>query len=312
MIRGKLAENWLKLVRLYTFNAPVRKGKYRLFQLAMRLCDELPTELPALATDGRKLNANLASGMCDQVFFLGEYERYVTKVMKTVVRKGDVCLDVGANFGWFTTLLHRAVTGENGTKSGEVHAFEPMPTIFQDLQKNYRLAGSPENVFLNNFALGDKFGEIKMHIFPDLPNGHASISAMDRTDFIEYRADMKTLDSYLIEKGIGRVNFLKADIEGAELMFLKGAGKLFEQKIPPIIMMEMALATTKSFGYLPNDLIQFIKSRGDYRFFVLDELKFQLEEIEGFTLSQIGANVLCLPKSQFDERSMGLEFIDNK
>lgn len=306
-MRGKTAENWLKLVRLYTFNSPIRKGKYRLYQFATGLCAELPTEIAAQATDGRKLNANLTSGMCDQVFFLGEYERYVTQVIETVTHKSDICLDVGANFGWFTTLLHKKVTSENGVKSGEVHAFEPVPPIFEDLKKNYKLAGAPENVFLNNFALGDSFGAIEMHIFPDLPNGHASISTMNRTDFIEYKAEIKTLDSYLEEKGIGNVDFIKVDIEGAEISFLRGAKKLFAQKTPPIFMMEMALATTKNFGYLPNELIQFMKEHADYRFFALDELNFLLEEIEGFAPNEIGANVLAMPKSLFDTRIKDLK-----
>ena len=54
-------------------------------------------------------------------------------------------------------------------------------------------------------------------------------------------------------------------------MFLRGATKLFNQKIPPFFTIEMALGTTQKFGYLPNDLIEFIGSRAEYLFYKLDD-----------------------------------------
>jgi hypothetical protein len=66
-------------------------------------------------------------------------------------------------------------------------------------------------------------------------------------------------------------------------------------------MMEMALNTSKGFGYLPGDLIEFIKSQADYKFFIINEFDGSLTEIAGFAAGDIGANVLCIPQARMAE-----------
>lgn len=290
-----MSEALLKLVRLYTFYAPIRKGKYRLYERALKQCSELPESLITKTTDGRTLKANLNNKMFDTVFFLGEYERAISEIISEIVRKEDVCLDVGANFGWYSTLLAKL-------NVRQVYAFEPVPPIFQDLTKNYELCEKPKNLSLHNLALGDEEKKIELHIFENEPNGHASISTMGKKNYSAYEARMTTFNNFKKENGLGEINFLKVDIEGAELMFLKGATELFAQKTPPMIVMEMALETSRHFGYTPNDLIEFIKSQAEYEFYSIDEYQIKLNKISGFAKEDIGANVLCVPKNQFRER----------
>jgi FkbM family methyltransferase len=297
-LRDSIGLGLLKLIRLYTLNSPIRKGKYRLSHLALQLSRTLPGEAIVSTTDGRRLYADLSSwGMYESVYFLGEYERAVTEFINSVVRSGDVCLDIGANFGWYTTLLHRLC----GT-DGAVHAFEPVPCIFASLKKNVALAGSPANVHLNDVALGDAHGKAMMHLFAGLANGHSSLSTMGRADYTAIECPMITLDSYLEKRHLTQVNFVKVDIEGAELMLLKGAGSLFRQAVPPIWMIEMALGTTKGFSYLPNDLILYMKERADYEFYAVDEADLALMPIDGFAPDEIGANVLCVPAAHYRDR----------
>lgn len=297
-LRDSIGLGLLKLIRLYTLNSPVRKGKYRLSHLALRLSRKLPDEAIVSTTDGRRLYADLSSwGMYETVYFLGEYERAVTHFISSVVRSDDLCLDIGANFGWYTTLL-RSLCGPRGA----VHAFEPVPGIFARLEKNVALAGSPPNVHLNNVALGDAPGTVTMHQFAGLTNGHSSLSTMGRTDYTTVESPLITLDSYLEEHHLEEVNFVKVDIEGAELMLFKGAGKLFRQKVPPIWMIEMALGTTRGFNYLPNDLVSYMKEQADYEFYAVDEVSLSLIPIDGFAPDDIGANVLCIPAAHYRDR----------
>ena len=248
-------------------------------------------------TDGRRLFVDLSTGMCETLFFLGEYERAVTRTIHMVVESGDVCLDAGANFGWYTTLLHQ-LSGP----SGAVYAFEPVPNVFAGLRKNVGLLQDASNVYINNLALGDAPGRVKMHVFAGLPNGHTSLSTMGRTDYAIVETEMVTLDSYLEKQRLRQIDFVKIDIEGAELMLLKGATKLFKQKVPPIFMIEMALGTTKGFGYLPNDLVVFLRKRADYEFYAVNEINLTLKPITGFARDDIGANVLCLPAKGYGEK----------
>jgi hypothetical protein len=92
-------------------------------------------------------------------------------------------------------------------------------------------------------------------------------------------------------------------------MFLHGATKLFEQKVPPVIMAEMALGTTKGFGYLPNDLIEFMRQRAAYDFYALNDFDGTLRKIDGFAPDDIGANVLCLPGNCDSRRFQQLKFV---
>lgn len=310
-MRKSIERTFLNLVRLYTFNTPIGKGKYRLYQTALALCRFPPDNILAKTTDGRLLQVDLTGKMHETVFFVGEYERAVTQMLSSVIKPGDVCFDVGANFGWYTTLFYQLsrVNGSVG-KTGTIHAFEPLPEVFRELRQNWILAGSPENVYLNNLAVGDENRVVNLHRFTDLPSGHTSLADMGKSDFQSFQVQMITLDSYLIEKQISNVNFIKVDIEGAELMFLRGASKLFKQDIPPVFMVEMAIATTSGFGYTPNDLIDFIGNAADYKFFWLDDERGTLRQFEKFAADDAGAHVLCVPANCEPERLSNLKIVN--
>lgn len=300
--RAMIEQIWLKAVRFYTYNSPIDRGKYRLFQLALRLCRYLPTEIKTQTRDGRKLSANLTTGMNTTVFFLGEYEKSPTKIVASLLKSGDVCLDAGANFGWYTTLFYKHCGA-----AGAVHAFEPVPMSFEELRRNYKLMGAPKNVFINNLALGERCGEITINLFPNQPTGHASVSRHGKDDFVSFQCKMITLDSYLEKNNLEQVDFVKLDIEGAEMMFFKGAEKLFKQTMPPIWLIEMALEQTRNFGYLPNDLINFMRERAAYDFYKVNEIKATLKKIENFSSEDIGANVVCIPR-ELNRNLAGLLF----
>lgn len=284
---------WLRFVRFYTFYFPIDKGKGRVFNFAKKFCRTFPSNVVTLTKDGRRLNVNFRDWAEDMIYFLGTYETFCTEIVKNHIKQGDVCFDVGANIGWYSTLFQKLCG-----KTGEVHSFEPVPQTFIELEKNVVLNGSRSNVYLNNFGLGDEEKDLGIYFFSELPTGHASLAAKNNQKSAAIPVKIKTLDSYLTEHKIKQVDFVKVDIEGAELMFLKGARKLFKQPKPPVIFMEMALETSREFGYKPDDLLMFIKENAEYDFFALDEKNQKLIRIEKFDCDDIGANVLCLPTSR--------------
>jgi FkbM family methyltransferase len=251
----------------------------------------------ARTVDGRRLLTPLSSDSGLLLYFLGEYEPAITDVVRRVVRSGDTCLDIGANLGWYTTLLSRLVQPH-----GSVHAFEPLPSAFRLLEENVELNPCSSTVLLNAVALGERAAEVDLHVFSDLPDGHASLSDLGRDDASVSSVKLVTLDSYLEERGIGDVAFVKADLEGSERSMLEGATRLFAQARPPIFEIEMALATSRGFGYQPNDLIDFFNARGAFDFYAIDERRSTLMEFEAFPAGHIGANVLCIPKNDYPER----------
>jgi len=280
------------MVRFYTFNFPIDKGKGRVFKLAKRFCRKFPRDVVVPTRDGRKLRVSFRDWADDLIYFLGTYESFCTEIICKYIKKDRVYLDVGANIGWYTTLF-QTHCGEKG----EVHAFEPVPTTFAELEQNVDLNNNRSRVTLNNFGLGDEECEMDIHVFPEFPGGHASLAANANHRAINIPIKIKTVNRYLSEKQINHVDFVKVDIEGAELMFLKGATRLFEQKTPPVMLMEMSPETSEALDHKPDDLITFIRSRADYDFFALDEKRRRLIPLKVFEDGSEGANVLCVPRT---------------
>ncbi len=304
--RQKLERLGLQAVRAYTYNTPIKKGTYRLFMMALKLCRYPHVGLPARTTDGRSLSVDLTSGMEEPVFFHGEYEPVLTLIAARLIGRGDVCLDVGANFGWYTTLFATLV----GDK-GSVHAFEPVPRMFGQLTDNYQLLEKPDHVFINKAALGNKCGLVTVNLFDGKSTGHASISDQGQKNIEGVECQLITLDSYLLEKNIPNVDFVKVDIEGGELMFLEGARRLFAQGVPPIFLMEMSRELGQHFGYLPNDLLAFLNREAEYYFYSVDETRGRVRQITAFDPEDIGANVFCIPAAARDDKHEAIsKFLD--
>ncbi len=300
--RSSAERFWLSAIRQYTFNTPIPRGKYRLMQFALGLCRNLPISVDVVTTDGRRLALDIDNAMNEIIYFIGEYEKPVTEIALSLVRPGDFCLDVGANFGWYTTLF-----GANCGSDGLVHSFEPVPSTFRELQKNVSLLPSPTNVFVNNLALGDHEGKVSIDLGEHQASGFASISTDSSNGNSGITCRMTTLDSYLAENAAGRdVNVVKVDIEGAELMFLQGAGGLFKQTVPPILLIEMALAQTRDFGYTPDALIKKIDEMASYDHYAVNDTDGSVRRINGFPPDDIGANVFSIPRGHYGDRTAEL------
>ena len=214
MIENSVIES----ARFYTWNSPIRRGKGRVYQTVLAACRSRSREREIRLADGRRLSMNYSLGQNDHVVFVGEYEPFLTQVCRELIGAGDVCVDVGANFGWYTTLFATLV-GD----SGEVHAFEPVAETFANLETNVELLPDSARVRANRIALGDSESEIVINVFTEIGLGYSSFSDQGRKDAVPEKCRMTTLDAYWDEVGGREVNFLKADVEGAELMMLRGA-----------------------------------------------------------------------------------------
>ena len=69
---------------------------------------------------------------------------------------------------------------------------------------------------------------------------------------------LTTLDSFVKENGIDKIDFIKIDVEGNEKFVLEG-GKETLEKYRPLVYTELLRKHAKRFGYHPNDVIDFMK-----------------------------------------------------
>lgn len=96
----------------------------------------------------------------------------------------------------------------------ELHAFEPNPDFFEELKTKI---GDRKNVYLNNYGLGDVEGEFEYNNSSQaFNNGECPPGSPDR------KLPVKTLDWYVKEHKIKRIDFLKIDTEGYDYKVLLG------------------------------------------------------------------------------------------
>lgn len=220
----------------------------------------------------------------------GSYESEESAYLLQACRSSSVAFDIGANAGWYTVQFASAMPS-----SGTVHAFEPVPKSFARLQQNIALNGFSDRVRANAFGLSDKKQTVTMYVPNFSGTGAASLKDLHPEEgSISVNATFETLDAYAKRTGISRIDLIKMDVEGAELMVLKGGIKTVELT-RPIIFMELLRKWSAAFDYHPNDVIEILRER-DYRCFMIADGK--LTELNRMTDQTVQTNFFFLPEEQ--------------
>ena len=188
----------------------------------------------------------------------GIYEPLLTKVVKKIIKEGDVVLDLGAMIGYYTLILAKLV-GEKG----KVFAFEPDPDNFELLKKNIEI-NSYQNTTLIAKATSNKTG--KATLYRSMSN-RAQNTIFDRGKHDE-TAEVETirLDDYFKDYQ-GRIDFIKCDTQGAEPVVIEGMAKLLKENENVRLTTEFWPSGLKAFGYEPEE---FLKVLLDYGFAMYD------------------------------------------
>jgi FkbM family methyltransferase len=196
-----------------------------------------------------------------EVYVCGVYERQVVRFLKRVLHERMVCLDIGANVGYFTLLMSRIVG-----PSGSVISFEPTPHTFEVLRKNIALNGC-ENVRVEQIALFDRQDTLEFHEGPpgyEVYNSLGNIthpSAAEQS-FTTTKVQCLTLDSYLATSHTKHVDFIKMDVEGAERFVLNGMLRTLDEHPNLQFVIEFADTTTSGFGYSAKEIGHWLLDRG--------------------------------------------------
>lgn len=130
--------------------------------------------------------------------------------------RGSAILDVGAHIGRYVLMAASRVG-----ISGKVIACEPHPVNFSILLKNLRMNGY-ENVIPRNVALSAEDGFVSLSVGDD-SGLHSIVDDKQSIALKKLRVRSTTIDSLLKELGMERIDMCKIDVEGAELLVLKGA-----------------------------------------------------------------------------------------
>lgn len=185
---------------------------------------------------GRPIRAwlNLRDEISSRMYFFGYtggYEPETTAFFLKLLESKRCVIDVGANVGYYALLAAAKLEGR-----GEVHAFEPGEGPYRTLATAARLSGF-NSIVCNHAAVSDYDGYISFYM-PS--NGAWTLGTTEPGFELNDRATTTTvpcrsLASYCAEKGIGRVDLLKIDAEGADLSVLAGFVPLFDASKPDVL-----------------------------------------------------------------------------
>lgn len=157
-------------------------------------------------------------------FLTGLHEEHITRALRDVIEPGSLCIDVGANIGYFSVMMS-ALAGPEGC----VYAFEPESSNYNTLQSNATSVDRRSVPLLTRqAAISDTCGYVAIVHGGESTLHQVSMSTGSDSD--GDRVPAISLDSLIGEIPDKKIKLLKIDVEGHELPAIEGAKKLIASK----------------------------------------------------------------------------------
>lgn len=207
---------------------------------------------------------NIYNGKVFKLIKLPKIEDDLFK-LSCFIKRGDVCIDVGANVGMYSTMCSKLC----GT-DGKVLAFEPIPEVFNHLRNNLN---KMPNVQVYQMAVGENPDNVSLAY--SFINGKVC-DPLTRIATNKGDISMKPLDLVVQNAGLSRVDFLKIDVEGYELNVLKDSTEVI-QKYHPIILMEIDDTWLERYNSSSEQIMSFLGSVG-YKHVILQDCSFKITQ----------------------------------
>jgi FkbM family methyltransferase len=181
------------------------------------------------------------------------------------LKPGSVILDVGANIGLVTCAYAQRLA----FLGPRIYAFEAVARNFERLRRNVAL-NRFEAVMPLRLALGDRDGELTFHLpDPEFSGNAVGDNVLSREDLATAetacghveRVPLRTLDGWARDQGLDRCDFMKIDVEGAELNVLRG-GASFIGRTRPVVQCEFNRYWLAQQGLGIDDYLAFFAELG--------------------------------------------------
>ena len=181
-----------------------------------------------------------------------QYDAQTVKILQKISRPDSNCIDIGCHKGEMLDLILKFAP------RGQHYCFEPLPDLFQGLiQKKY-----PKNCQFFDLALSREKGETTFNYVISNPSYSGILRRRyDRADEEDTNITVKTdlLDNVIPLDT--HINFIKIDVEGAEMLVLEGAKRTIE-RCKPIVVFEHGLGASDVYGTTPRQIFLFFQQCG--------------------------------------------------
>lgn len=192
------------------------------------------------------------------------------------IKDGMTVFDVGTNMA--EILMNMSKRNPNGINYG----FEPIPFTFEKAHNNIS-ANNITNIVLSNIALSDKEEMLSVLSMPVNHSGGVRLTKESKNHTVQVRA--MSLDSFVIEKNIKNLDFIKIDVEGFEYHVLNGSTATL-MRYKPTIFLEVNDKYLQQQGFSAQLIFDFLKKLG--------------YEITAVQRGVIIDNDFIIPNKQFD------------
>ncbi len=141
-------------------------------------------------------------------------------------KRYSTIIDVGANIGYNAIKWAKA--------GAKIHCFEPSDVVKQ-LRLNVKENGFSDQIEINKIAISDTIG--KVSFFTATDDAYSSIISSDRFS-VKYKSEVEsmTLDHFVNTYKLKEIDFIKVDVEGAELGVVLGAKKTLKDLRPDLLI----------------------------------------------------------------------------
>lgn len=179
--------------------------------------------------------------------------------IRQFIPQNAVIVDAGANIGNHSLFFARVCA------AAEIHSFEPQEDVFRILERNIFLNNCKGIIIPYKLALGDKVGHASIDFREDLDISSSKKMLnlggvfIKEDDTGSFRLD--TLDNILFAK-LRRLDFMKIDVQGFEVRFLKGAFRIITQ-FKPLMYLEVTTQEELNSKILP----------------IMDELGYKIKRV---------------------------------
>ena len=195
--------------------------------------------------NGVSFEVDLSEGVDLSLFLLGAFQRNVTKSSQFALPWDAIIIDVGANVGSISLPLAHACP------DGMVYAFEPTDFAFRKLERNIRI--NPElhgNVEAIRSLVSSSCGEgpcTKIFSSWKLAQKDSTRHQVHHGTAMEATGVQTTIDTFVKQRGLHRLDFIKIDTDGHEMEVLAGAVESIS-RFRPVIVFELTIYLLEEKG----------------------------------------------------------------
>jgi FkbM family methyltransferase len=181
----------------------------------------------------------------------GVFERHELDIFERACSAGATVLDVGANIG-----LYSVIAAQRTGPSGTVYAFEPVPENIAFLRKNLELNGVTGRVAVQEVAVGEADGELEIFLSDRQIGTHSAAKATvgGGAAVKSVKVPMRSVDAFVANNGISRIDVVKVDVEGYDGQVLQGALQTLRRH-KPVLFIEYSPALLEACGQNPDEFV---------------------------------------------------------